>query len=117
LKFAVCGYRSAVNVNLNLSNNNISQKPVFTRFSGVQITTALETLRIRKRPSTYTSINTVFSLENKTATVINGLSSAYSKAGLHDKRFGHGTPENGHRAETPISLFTRLHDNYFVDTL
>jgi hypothetical protein len=33
------------------------------------------------------------------------------KAGLHDKRFGHGTPENGHRAKTATSLFTRLHDN------
>jgi hypothetical protein len=33
------------------------------------------------------------------------------KAGLHDKRIGHGTPENGHRAKTATSLFTRLHDN------
>jgi hypothetical protein len=36
----------------------------------------------------------------------------FIKAGLHDKRIGHGTPENGHRAKTPTSLFTRLHDNF-----
>ena len=36
------------------------------------------------------------------------------KADLHDKPFEHGTPENGHLAKTPTSLFTRLHDNFLL---